>query len=321
MSDFADIAPTLARFIDEASVRDENIHELLGEIRDAVDALATRPPASAPAGSVEAQPSVAARHADYKEMIVRLRHAVRQAVPVGAVMAVVSKGDPELLQLDGRVGWHFPQNANGEYTGFHPANSTAVISHLEEVRARGAEYLLIPQTALWWLEHYREFRAHLEAHYAFVVREPGTGAIVRMNSGAGGGTAHKASERRHGELEQLRALVRSILPEDARLLVISKGDDALLKFDKREARHFLCTDDGSYAGHYPADSADAIGRLGEQIALGWEYLIVPAVSAWWLKYYGGFGRHLETSGRIVARQRHVAFIFALSPSADTLLIS
>ena len=316
MSAPSDIAPALARFIDEAAARDEDIHMLLGEIRDAVDALATRLPTLAAASAAAPRLSVAARHADYKDLIVRLRHAVRQAVPVGAVVAVVSKGDPELLQLDGRRGWHFPQDAKGQYAGFHPADSAAAIAHLEEVRALGAEYLLIPQTALWWLEHYREFRQHLESRYAFVVRQPDLCAIVRLSSGSGGSAPRSAPERRRGELEQLRAVVRSILPDDARLLVISKGDDALLKFDQREARHFPCAADGAYAGYYPADSADALARLREQIALGWEYLLVPAASAWWLEFYDGFARHLGTSHRIVARQRHVAFIFQLAPLAD-----
>lgn len=314
MSDAAtisDFAPALARFIEEASARDEDIQIQLGEIRAALEALAAKVPRETK-GAASPQVSVAARHADYKELIVRIRHAVRQAVPVGAIIAVVSKGDPELLQLDGRRGWHFPQDAKGEYAGFHPADSAAAIAHLEEVRALGAEYLLIPQTALWWLEHYREFRQHLEARYAFVVRQPDTGAVVRLNSGSGGATRN-APERRRGELEQLRAVVRSVLPDDARLLVISKGDDALLKFDQREVRHFLCTEDGIYAGYYPADSADAIMRLREQIALGWEYLLIPTASAWWLEFYDGFARHLGTSHRIVARQRHVAFIFQLRP--------
>lgn len=313
----SDLEPVLARFLEEAAAREEDIQLLLGEIREAVNALVTRLPSPPPAiTAASSAPSVAARHADYKDLIVRIRHAVRQAAPVGAIIAVVSKGDPELLQLDGRRGWHFPQNAKGEYAGFHPVDSAAAITHLEEVCARGAEYLLIPQTALWWLEHYRGFRQHLESRYAFVIRQPDTCALVRLSSGSGGTQPPNAPERPHGELEQLRAVVGSILPDDARLLVISKGDEALLKFDKRETRHFPCTEKGSNAGHHPADSDEAIARLREQIALGWEYLLVPAASAWWLEFYDSFTRHLYTSHHLVARQRHVAFIFELSPSTE-----
>src|SRR5262249_29001501 len=43
----------------------------------------------------------------YREMIERVRRAVASAVPANATVAVVSKGDPELLQLQGRKGSHF----------------------------------------------------------------------------------------------------------------------------------------------------------------------------------------------------------------------
>jgi hypothetical protein len=38
------------------------------------------------------------------------------------------------------------------------------------MRARGADYLLLPATAFWWLDHYQKFREHLEARYPTVVR-------------------------------------------------------------------------------------------------------------------------------------------------------
>ena len=38
--------------------------------------------------------------------------------------------------------------------------------------ALGAQYLLIPQTALWWLEHYVGFRHHLEQRYRLVIQSP-----------------------------------------------------------------------------------------------------------------------------------------------------
>src|SRR5205085_730238 len=86
---------------------------------------------------------------------------------------VVSKGDDELLNLDGRIGWHFPQTEDGAYIGYHPADSVAAIAHLEALRAKGADYLLIPSPSLWWLEHYSGFKNHLEDHYRRVAGETG----------------------------------------------------------------------------------------------------------------------------------------------------
>jgi hypothetical protein len=81
-------------------------------------------------------------------------------------VAVVSKGDEELLELGGgRQGWHFPQSEEGVYAGHYPADSREAILHLEELREKGAQFILFPGTAFWWLERYREFGEHLDSRY------------------------------------------------------------------------------------------------------------------------------------------------------------
>ena len=105
----------------------------------------------------------------YELLIQRVRDQARASLPPGARVLVVSKGDYRLLDLGGCEAEHFPQTADGVYGGYHPRDSAAAIAHLEALRRGGAEFLLIPQTALWWLEHYQGFRRHLEAHYRRVV--------------------------------------------------------------------------------------------------------------------------------------------------------
>ncbi len=83
------------------------------------------------------------------------------AVPAGARIAVISKGDSELLRLDGHQAWHFPEGEDGTYAGHYPADSDACIAELERMRAKGAEHLVIPETARWWLLHYAQFGEHL----------------------------------------------------------------------------------------------------------------------------------------------------------------
>jgi len=73
--------------------------------------------------------------------------------------------------LEGRTGWHFPQRDDGVYAGYHPADAAEAITHLEELRARGAQYLLVPRTAFWWLEHYADFSHHLHSQYPLVARQ------------------------------------------------------------------------------------------------------------------------------------------------------
>src|SRR5581483_4437693 len=96
--------------------------------------------------------------------------SVRPILPPKAVVLVISRGDDALLELDGRTGWHFPMHEEGTYDGHHPADSAEAINHLEELRARGAEFLLIPDTSSWWLDHYVEFARQLERCYRVVAR-------------------------------------------------------------------------------------------------------------------------------------------------------
>jgi hypothetical protein len=120
------------------------------------------------------------KYVEYQRVIHRIRGIVYTALPPNAVVVVVSKGDDDLLQLDGRQGWHFPQLPGGVYAGHYPGNSGQAIAHLEALRARGAEFLLFPHTALWWLDHYAEFRQHLETAYRAVVRQDDTCVIFAL---------------------------------------------------------------------------------------------------------------------------------------------
>jgi len=101
----------------------------------------------------------------YQRLVRRIREVVRSTLPSEATVVVVSKGDDELLKLDGQRAWHFPQNEEGVYAGYYPADGAQAIAQLEELRAKGGEFLLFPGTALWWLEHYEKFRQHLDASY------------------------------------------------------------------------------------------------------------------------------------------------------------
>jgi glycosyltransferase involved in cell wall biosynthesis len=51
------------------------------------------------------------------------------------------------------------------FSGYYPLDSSEAITGLETLREKGAEFLLFPRTAFWWLEHYPEFKLHLEKHY------------------------------------------------------------------------------------------------------------------------------------------------------------
>ena len=107
----------------------------------------------------------------YVELIGQIRDVVRSALPEAATVLVASKGDDELLQLAGREGRHFPSDADGAYLGFHPPDDEWAVGHLERKRGAGADFLLLPATSHWWLDHYAGLADHLNRRYTAIVED------------------------------------------------------------------------------------------------------------------------------------------------------
>ena len=127
---------------------------------------------------------------EYRQLRERVRATVTARLPADATVIVVSKGDGELLRFKTQSfplnsqpsikGWHFPQAADGRYANCYPANSAEAIAHLENLRAKGGDFLLIPKPAFWWLEHYGAFKEHLEQRYRLAAREEDTCVIFDL---------------------------------------------------------------------------------------------------------------------------------------------
>ena len=100
---------------------------------------------------------------DYETFVAAVQERVERSVPDGASVLVLSRGDSELLRLDGREARHFPGDEDGRYLGHHPSDDAEAISMLDAARAAGAEYLVIPTSEDWWLGHYDGFAVHLSA--------------------------------------------------------------------------------------------------------------------------------------------------------------
>jgi hypothetical protein len=112
------------------------------------------------------QPYGHRRSDDYATLVRRVLATVDEVVPEGAIVLVASRGDDALLELAGRYGWHFPQADDGVYAGHYPADDGELIGQLEELRARGADYVVLPRTAFWWLDWYPSLRSRLDECYA-----------------------------------------------------------------------------------------------------------------------------------------------------------
>src|SRR5262249_18614167 len=117
-------------------------------------------------------PGGSCRPLDYQSLVEEVHQTALRVLPRDAMVAIVSRGDDQLLKLNGRVTWHFPRDENGVYLGYHPANSEGAIAHLEALSAKGLQFLLFPGTALWWLDHYSEFREYLEMRHRRVYTDP-----------------------------------------------------------------------------------------------------------------------------------------------------
>ena len=253
----------------------------------------------------------------YPDLIRRVRQRVDATLPADATVLVISRGDDELLRLHGRKGGHFPQQEDGVYAGFYPAESASAIAHLEQLRAQGAEYLVIPRTALWWLDYYPEFATHLQQRYPVLVRQDDTCWIIDLKRRE---TARSASPAvpppeagaYRALKEQLHELISVLLPPDAPLLVVSRGDDELVRRCGDQAQHFPQDPDGTYAGYHPARSEDAIAHLESLRKQGAAFLLFPHTAFWWLDYYQAFRAHLEARYPVVCRQRYLCLIFDLA---------
>ena len=123
--------------------------------------------------------------AEYEDVVLRIHEAVQATVPAYAGVAVVSKGDPNLLDLGGRRAWHFPKGENGQYAGYYPADSDAAVAQLAQVEREGATHVLFPATALWWLDHYAGFKRYLDERYDVVLDERDTCVIYARRGPAG----------------------------------------------------------------------------------------------------------------------------------------
>jgi hypothetical protein len=174
-------------------------------------------------------PPIAEQHrrpldpAEYAALVERTRALVQEHTAPGAAVAVVSRGDEALLALDGRRGWHFPRAASGAYAGHHPPDSAAAVAHLEELRASGADYLAVPASARWWLDHYDDFARHLEARCRLLVEDDACSLFAL----AAPAPAAPAEAVDPATRERLERFLDALLPERCRVLVAGPGWEAL----------------------------------------------------------------------------------------------
>lgn len=199
---------------------------------------------------------------DYASLVHRVRELVWEHVPAGSNVAVVSKGDPALILFDQRSGWHYPQTASGQYLGHHPDTGAAAVAHLESLRQRGAQYLVIPGTYAWFLDFYIDLRSHLNREGELIHRDDNCAIYSLAKRAHTTAPTHTAAER------QLRDLVTAVLPHGSSIMAFSWSHAALAGSAEFRVLQSPSVDAGGEAGF----SGLAAGIRGS----GAQYLVVPA---------------------------------------------
>jgi glycosyltransferase involved in cell wall biosynthesis len=120
-------------------------------------------------------------------------------------------------------------------------------------------------------------------------------------------------ELRYSEelVPRFHAFLHRTVPPSADVLVVSKGDRALLAVEGRRTAHFPQRGDGVYLGYYPQESQAAIEHLEALREKGAMFLAFPATAFWWLEHYDGLRRRLESRYRLIARDDEVGALYAL----------
>jgi GT2 family glycosyltransferase len=178
--------PERSRSGGSAAARREFLREVIrleAEVRGLQERLAREEAESAEEGGEDGVFAPNPR-LGYRRLVERVQDAVREVVPAGASVLVVSRGDRDLVELDGCRCDHFPQEPGGGYLGHHPRDSADAVARLESLRAAGAEYLVLPSTSSWWLDHYAAFAEHLRRNYP--VEDRGVCTIFRLRGEAAG---------------------------------------------------------------------------------------------------------------------------------------
>lgn len=249
----------------------------------------------------------------YAKLVQRVRERVPAVLPPGSVVAVITRGDPALVDLPGLTAWHFPQAESGAWAGHHPANSQDALDRLDALRRRGARYLLIPSPSSWWLDYYTDLGGWLRSTGELVESNEDL-ALYRMAEQASPPVSRQEVVYR-AHVASFLELAELVLAPASLVAVVTRGDPAWLALRNRRACHFPSSDDGTYMGH-PADDEDADHALARAVARGVSYLAIPASLRWWEDAYPHFCRRLRQRYRCIADQAEVGVVFELPPNGD-----
>ena len=130
-------------------------------------------------------------------------------------------------------------------------------------------------------------------------------------------TALEQDARTERASERTVDLVRRTVPAGERVLVVTRGDDALLAVGDAVGMHFPQADDGSWLGYNPATGGEAVAHLELLREGGARYFVLPTWALWWLDYYDELHRYLDSACSLVAFDEVGGLVFLLERPGPT----
>ena len=95
---------------------------------------------------------------------------LQRTTPPNALIVAADNGDPTIFYYAGRKGWHFLETG-GVYNG-EPINSAQAIVDLENLRKRGANFIVFTSNTSWWLDYHVELGRYITSNGTLVEGTP-----------------------------------------------------------------------------------------------------------------------------------------------------
>jgi GT2 family glycosyltransferase len=237
----------------------------------------------------------------YDAIVQNIRAAATALLPRNSTVAVISKGDANLLKLEGHRAWHFPTRDDGVYAGHYPADGAAAVEHLRHLMDRGAEFLLIPQTAAWWLEHYPQLARHLESNARSLSVSDNSCLVYDLRRRQ---VDPQAAGRADVVSQHLCEWFTAVLPPGATVLFLGPAGSPLPQLDGQTARPWQ---ESGYENRMIED-------IDFECAQGAGYLFIAEKDFAWLEQFDLPKRHLNSTLRLIAGRKNLGELYALTRS-------
>jgi hypothetical protein len=231
-----------------------------------------------------------------EQVLEKLQHDIEQRFPHCRSLLVAGAHGLTVLHPSGRGV------AGDSWDGYFPTQGEEFSSWLEQLRDSGTDAVALPHGASW-ANDYVSLTVHM-TESGTPGHQVGNWMLYDLH----------AYTDRVSLIRQVRASVISATPENARILVVARGDDDLLDLEGRLGGHFPQDDEGRFAGWYPATSEEAVSLLEGARSRGWQYLVFPRHSMWWLRHYSGLADHLRRYAEVL--QNDACLIVQVSSPAQ-----